>query len=436
MVPEIDDVPKKPAFAVPFVSEVAALPKTGLTVASSFAGCGGSSLGHRMAGFRVVWASEFVEAARDSYRANADARTVIDGRDVREVMPDEVLTACGLSVGELDLLDGSPPCSSFSTAGRREEGWGQVKAYSDKEQRTDDLFSEFVRLLRGIRPRTFVAENVSGLVKGVAKGHFLGILADLKASGYRVSCRVLDAQWLGVPQVRKRTIFVGVREDLADAGTGEPLLPRHPDPLPFGYSVREALPWLDRGARQGGNVGFGKVAFVGTDRPSGTIGAGPCSGNGRCGPGTLDLRHVEPESDMTGYAVGHEADRLSPGQQSERYFSLVRAPLNGPSPTVTVEGMKAHAASVMHPTERRKFSIAELRRICAFPDDFVLTGTYQQQWERLGRAVPPVMMALTSRVIRDLILFRADGREPWPGDPVFVRRLLRHAKLTGREGRS
>ena len=71
---------------------------------------------------------------------------------------------------------------------------------------------------------------------------------------------------------------------------------------------------------------------------------------------------------------------------------------------MTAEGGNAGAASVTHPTERRKFSIAELRRVCAFPDDFVLTGSYSQQWERLGRAVPPVMMAAVAKVVRDEIL--------------------------------
>ena len=121
----------------------------------------------------------------------------------------------GIKKGELDLFDGSPPCQAFSTAGKRAKGWGKAKTYEHgAKQCNERLFDEYVRLLRGLMPKTFVAENVSGLVKGVAKGMFLEILAALKASGYRVTCRVLDAQWLGVPQMRQRTIFVGVREDL------------------------------------------------------------------------------------------------------------------------------------------------------------------------------------------------------------------------------
>ena len=103
-------------------------------------------------------------------------------------------------MGQLDLLDGSPPCASFSTSGTRDAGWCKVKKYSDVHQRVDDLFFEYVRLIKGLQPKTFVAENVSGLVKGKAKGYFKIILAALKECGYNVSCRVLDAQWLGVPQ--------------------------------------------------------------------------------------------------------------------------------------------------------------------------------------------------------------------------------------------
>jgi DNA (cytosine-5)-methyltransferase 1 len=335
------------------MAEIAALPWNGYNAISTFSGCGGSSLGYKMAGFRVLWASEFIPAAQDTYRAN-HPQTILDTRDIRTVQAGDVLKAIGMKVGQLDLLDGSPPCASFSTAGKREAGWGKVKKYSDTAQRTDDLFFEFIRLVQGIQPKVFVAENVSGLVKGTAKGYFLEILAAMKACGYRVTCRVLDAQWLGVPQQRQRTIFVGVRNDLN-------LEPAHPKPLPYRYSVREALPWI---------VGI-----------------------------------VEAETDISRYAIGAEWDKLKPGEQSDKYFSLVKPSLDSPCPCVTQStGAVASIAGVCHPTEKRKFSIAELRRICAFPDDFILTGSYAQQWERLGRAVPPVMMSHIAATIRDEIL--------------------------------
>ena len=340
----------------------------------------------------------------------------------------DILRATGLAEGELDILDGSPPCASFSMAGKRAAGWGEVKAYSETRQRTDDLFLEYIRIVRELKPKRFIAENVSGLVKGVGKGWFLEILAALKGAGYRVEARLLDAQWLGVPQARQRLFFVGVRDDL-DA------VPGFPAPLPYRYSVRDALPWIDglewhSGGMEGSRTydvsreplqtlragGGGaqkdfrvtasrpvrirhgnKAPFdakgqpLRLDRPLPTVMGGDTLG---CAPFQFE---VEAESDMRSYAVGEELGKLAPGEQSAKYFQLVRAPLNAPSQTITARGGDKTAASVAHPVERRKFSIAELRRICGFPDDFILTGTYAQQWERLGRAVPPPMMAALVR---------------------------------------
>ena len=222
------------------MAEIAAIPWNGYNAISTFSGCGGSSLGYKMAGFRVLWASEFIPAAQDTYRANHPA-TILDTRDIRSVQASDILDAIGMKSGELDLFDGSPPCASFSTAGKREAGWGKVKAYSDTKQRTDDLFFEYSRLVKAIQPKVFVAENVSGLVKGTAKGYFLEILAELKQCGYAVSAKLLDAQWLGVPQMRQRVIFVGVRNDLVAQFGVKPV---HPKPLAYRYSVRDALPWI------------------------------------------------------------------------------------------------------------------------------------------------------------------------------------------------
>jgi DNA (cytosine-5)-methyltransferase 1 len=372
------------------MDEIRALPWNGFTCASTFSGCGGSSTGYRMAGFKMVWASEFIDAARDSYKVNAAPYTVVDGRDIRQVQAQDILDATGLKVGELDLFDGSPPCAAFSTAGKREAGWGKVKKYSDKEQRVDDLFFEYTRLIRGLRPKVFVAENVSGLVKGSAKGYFLMILKDLKACGYRVSCKVLDAQWLGVPQARQRTIFVGVREDIG-------LDPVHPKPLGYRYSVRDALPWVDRVIHDtSGQFGAGNV----TNRPSPAITVGVNSVNSL----HFKVEGPEPETDISRFAIGLEWDKLKPGEQSDKYFNLVRTDPDKPSPCVCGSHGNSSTAGITHPHEKRKFTIAELKRICGFPDDFILTGTYAQQWERCGRAVPPVMMSHIAATVRDEIL--------------------------------
>jgi len=389
----------KPPYRVPSMDEVRAIPWNGLTVASTFSGAGGSCTGYRMAGYRVVWANEFVPAAQDSYKANASEHCYLDCRDIATVQPEEVLEQTGLTVGELDMFDGSPPCQAFSTAGKRDKNWGKDRSYGGVKQKNETLFDEYVRLLRGLKPRVFVAENVSGLIKGTAKGYFLEILAALKASGYRVTCRVLDAQWLGVPQQRQRTIFVGVREDIG-------LEPAHPKPLAYRYSVRDALPGLCYAGYNRGEVGpesdwqpHNKTYRLDMD-PCGTI------------PASVDSS-FECESRAT-EIQGDVYDKTKPGESFDKAggalgyrggFSKYKTDAAKVSASVTT------TPDLFHPNERRKFTIAELKRICAFPDDFVLTGSYAQQWARLGNSVPPVMMRAIAEVIRDDILrpTSADG---------------------------
>ena len=387
------------------MAEIAAIPWNGYTAISTFSGCGGSSLGYKMAGFKVLWASEFIPAAQEVYRAN-HKNTILDTRDIRKVSPDDILDAIGLKVGDLDLLDGSPPCASFSTAGKREAGWGKVKNYSDTKQRVDDLFFEYARIVRGVQPKVFVAENVSGLVKGTAKGYFKMILSELKACGYTVSARLLDAQWLGVPQMRQRVIFVGVRNDLVQTYG---VKPAHPKPLKYRYSVRDALPWIE--AVEGAN-GFNLHAYNGSGGDAATV---------------QQSRPVNVEVTPRAYrdrrgAFGNDGDITNQPAPTILSDSVgthwIIEPQNTwtdsghrnainkyePAPVVMTHGRWFNDLQIVQDTERRKFSIAELRRICAFPDDFILTGTYAQQWERLGRAVPPVMMVHIAETIRDEIL--------------------------------
>lgn len=360
---------------------------------SSFSGAGGSCLGFEWAGYEVLWASEFVEAAREVYRLNHPG-VPVDERDIRKVTAADVLKATGLREGELDVFEGSPPCASFSMAGKREKAWGEKKKYSETSQVTDDLFFEYARILDGLAPRAFVAENVTGLVRGQAFGYFKAIIQKLRecGPGYRVIAFNLDASWLGVPQRRKRIVFVGVRADLEK----DPVAPK---PLSYQYSIADALPWLGESRVIHDTSGAWSSGDV-TEKPAPTFTVG------------IDGRNVDhfgvhpppPDSLLEGTAIGREAKKLRPGQQSERYFNLIRPRASEPSPTITQTAGQRGAAGVIHPTEPRKFTIQELRRLSGFPDDFELTGTYRQQWERLARAVPPPMMRAVAETLRDEIL--------------------------------
>ncbi len=345
----------KPPYRIPSMGEIAAVPPNGLRLVSTFSGAGGSSLGFRMAGFRVDYASEFVPAARAVYEANADPRTVVDGRDIRTVSGKSILEA--IDPYDVDVLEGSPPCASYSSAGRRSKLWGEAKLYSGGiSQRTDDLFPEWLRLVGELRPRVAVAENVTGVSEGASQGVFLGILRGLRALGYRAEARRLDASWLGVPQARERVIFLGVRDDLGRD-------PVFPEPLAYRYSLREAL----------------------VDVPAA---ADP----------------AEEARSFVGYALESAWRHVRAGEKSKRYYNLVRPNADLPIATISALGGNPGAASVTHPSEPRKFSIPELRRLSGFPDDFVLSGSYRERWERLGRAVPPPMMYAVARTIATRIL--------------------------------
>jgi DNA (cytosine-5)-methyltransferase 1 len=343
----------KPPYEVPTLAAIRAAPRNGLTVASTFAGGGGSSTGYRMSGFKVVYACEIAEAAQATYAANMADYTVLDRRNIRDVTPEQILDMTGLKAGELDLFDGSPPCDSFSLAGAREGKWGKQKSSADTTQRTDDLFFEYIRVLRGLKPRTFVAENVSGLLLGTAKGYFIEIMRELKASGYHVQAQLVDGQWLGLPQSRKRVIFVGVRDDLGFA-------PVFPKPLGYRYSIRDVLPY---------------IRAVNND-----------TGGDFC-HNEIDLSH-RPAVTVTGqshfYTQMHDDEAVDPG----------------------IPATPAQFAA-RRPGRWRKLKIPEVKALCGFPPDYALQGTYHQQWDRCGLSVPPVMMAAISAAIRDHILL------PW-----------------------
>jgi len=159
----------------------------GLNMVSLFAGCGGSSMGYRAAGYDVRLAVEWDKRAADLYRKNLQGTPVYEG-DIAELTPEMIVELSGVNIGELDVLDGSPPCQGFSLAGSRD-------FHDDRNQ----LFNEYVRVLRAFMPRAFIMENVAGVAKGKMKIIFSEMTRSLKAVGYRVSCRKLNAWGYGVP---------------------------------------------------------------------------------------------------------------------------------------------------------------------------------------------------------------------------------------------
>ena len=355
----------KPEYKVPSMFDIQQIPLNGYNVVSTFSGGGGSCLGYRMAGFNVLWANEFVEEAQKTYRMN-HPDVILDTRDIRTVTADEILAVLGRSRGDIDIFDGSPPCCAFSTAGKREKNWGSERAYSDgKSQQVENLFFEYIRILNGLQPKVFIAENVSGLVKGTAIGYFKEFMHEMKKCGYRVKAQLLNAKYLGVPQSRERLIFIGVRNDL----NMDPVFPK---PFKYVYSLGDALKTVkndheevDRLLKDADRYAWGQV---------------------------LKRIPKNPKHFISGQDVTNGVS----------YFSLRRESMYEPCTTICQSNGVRSGNS--HPLQDRKFTIAELKRITAVPDDFIVTGNYAQQWERLGRMVPPVMMMHIADTVRKEVL--------------------------------
>ena len=311
------------------------------TVISTFAGAGGSSLGYSMAGFRELLAVEWDDNAVATFKLNFPDVPVYHG-DIAALTVEDVLERTGLQPGQLDVFDGSPPCQGFSTAGKRM-----------MDDPRNQLFREYVRLLRGLQPKVFVMENVSGMVKGKMKLVFTDILRELKASGYQVSARLLNAMYFGVPQSRERMIFVGVRNDLDKA-------PSHPQAWSMPVTVEKAV----RGA---------SVAII----------APPF----RKFNSDLWAKQIPGQNGLNG-----------------KHFNHVKVSPIKPSPTIAKSAVFGGFSGLYHWSECRSLNLGEIKRLNSFPDEIVFIGKYEDGLNRIGNSVPPLFMRSIALHIRREIL--------------------------------
>ena len=345
-------------------------------VISTFAGGGGSSTGYRLAGGKILAINEFVEEARNTYAENYPSTPILPD-DIKELTGQDLLDAANIKAGEVDILDGSPPCSAFSVAGamvqgNHKKGFGKTKKYSDgkKIENIEDLFFEFLRVAEDIKPKVIVAENVAGLMMGEAKQYYYKITNEFEKIGYDVSSMVLDSSDYGVPQTRKRVIFIAVRED-----------------------VTEAV-----------GLTFMNIAGIFPDKFSEPI---------TCGDAFSDLVYDEEEVKMltekfskgshfkTASKMPLDPPKVLTGcdyHPKGHHFNMKRISRHKPAPTITASG------GCIHWSEMRKLTLNESQRAMSLPDDFKLTGKWEQRSERMGRMVPPLMMKAIADSVYENVL--------------------------------
>lgn len=314
-----------------------------MKVISTFSGCGGSSLGYKRAGGEMLLAVEWEKNAVDTYAKNHPTTQIFHG-DIADLTVESALERTGLKAGELDIFDGSPPCQGFSTSGKRKMGDERNK-----------LFEEYCRLLKGLQPKVFVMENVSGMVKGNMKFVFVEALKSLKACGYRVKAKLMNAKYYGVPQSRQRMIFIGVREDFN-------VEPSYPEPSTKVVTVRQAFKDCPNGERRKPRGGLAEL-----------------------------ISKIKP---------GESASKYHP---KGHYFGTSRLHWDKPSCTI-IKTFGETMNVVLHPDIDESISLEEVRRLFTFPDDYIFEGEFKDAWARMGNCVPPDLMKAIALHIKGKIL--------------------------------
>lgn len=359
------------------------------TVVSTFAGGGGSSTGYKLAGGNILVANEVNQTAAETYSANYPG-TPVANMDIRKITRRggrqyvlDFFKEYGVEFEGLDIFDGSPPCTTFSTAsagkGKDKIERKNIKHANADQSRIGMLIHDYIYLVNCLHPRVFIMENV---VPSKNSPVFKDAIDRVKKYGYVIGWDSVFATDCGVPQKRERLITIGVRPDVAKSAgikSFQDILSIYPKTNPSPITVRQALEGLTINPEEEEilldscrlNSSYEILQHIPKDQSR-----------------HLKIQNVYPEW----------AERFN----SE--FTLIRAGWDTPSPTLTCRGQQLGIGGIHHPHLDRKFSIDEMKRIMSLPDDFILKGTFNDKAERIGNMVPPLMTAQIAQIVNDHIL--------------------------------
>jgi DNA (cytosine-5)-methyltransferase 1 len=333
---------------------------------SLFSGCGGLDLGLTQAGFKIVLAVERDPLFASSYHDNVPTAPVHVG--AVEDLSAELLNSAskGATREPIDLVAGGPPCPPYSKSRfyRKEKpralgdpvGWSTLQGY--------------MNVVRALRPRAFILENVAGLAYQIHRPAFDLVVEAARAEGYHCTWQVLNAADYGVPQVRERLFVVGMRDGKFEfppcthrRSASQDLFSQR---LPRWRTAGEAIGDLDteENAEHSGHFAGGQHH---------------------------DLLRVVPPGDNYLYFTkerGHPSPKF---RWRSRYWSFLLK-LSPDLPSWTIQARRSNNMGPFH-WRNRILRIQEIKRLQSFPDDWALNGTVEQQWRQLGNAVPPLLAA-------------------------------------------
>ncbi len=331
--------------------DLKAIPSNGVKVMTTFACGGGSSMGYKLAGCDVIAANDIDPVMEWHYKKNLNP-------PLYYLCPIRDLLTADLppKLFDLDILDGSPPCSTFSMAGSREKAWGKDKHFREGQakQVLSDLFFDYLDLVERLRPKVAIAENVKGMILGNAKGYTKLIMARLRGIGYRPQLFLVNAADCGVPQRRERVFFVAIRDDI--------------DALPLKLAPKHR--WISAGEAIKDLAGL-------TDEEKKSV-----------KPTGTDFRFWAKTMPGESYA---DASFRENGKKS--FFSHFKFHPDQPAFTLTAQCDKFN-----HWQEMRTFTFREIKRLGSFPDDYHAKtdkiGKYM-----IGMSVPPRMAEQVARAV-------------------------------------
>ena len=367
-----------------------------------FAGAGGLTCGLQQSGFKSILANELVEEYAKTYQTNHPDTILIVG-DVRQVCEINLRTYLGVKPGDISLVAGGPPCQGFSIN-------APIRSLDDER---NHLFKDFLRVVAAILPKAVLLENVPGIIS-LGKGTVVQqIYRELESLGYKVKHKILFAGHYGIPQMRFRTVFIGIKnyageiifpEPAYDAkaianftGAQElciptpPLFYQHLKPQTTVWNALSDLPDIENGETNSPTI-YAKEPENEYQRylrnKSVKLSAHYCA---RLGEVNLNrLKYIPQGGSWRDIPFEFLPTGLKRARRSDHTKRYGRLHPDALCSTVLTK-CDPHWGSFFHPTQNRIISVREAARIQSFPDNYDFTGNITQQYEQIGNAVPPLL---------------------------------------------
>ena len=387
-----------------------------LTMIDLFAGAGGLSEGLTEAGFHSLFASEIISVYAHTYKLNHPSANVVTA-DIRSLDANKIRDELNIARGELDLIAGGPPCQGFSI---------NAPIRSTLDQR-NHLFKEYLRFVDAFAPKAILIENVPGLVSfehGATLHAILNALSDL---GYGADVRILGAAYYGVPQMRWRTIILGLRgKNLPSLAFPEPV---YHAPIRPNFTTTFNGHSLVKLPQASASANFVTVAEAIGDLPplkSGEQGAAikeyytkpSCDFQRRVrrgSPGVINheapklskinmqrLHYIQPGGNWTDIPNELLPQGMRRARKSDHTKRYGRVMPDGLASTILTK-CDPHWGAYFHYSQDRSFTVREAARIQSFPDHFIFAGNLQEQFAQVGNAVPPLLAEAVGMAIKSIL---------------------------------